>query len=167
MRFTFQCIEAEYRALLELGYKFFDCKTAFSEFKLKGTVNQGQPTVINHIDVDFSLFRASRLGKIFENFNIPGTFFIRLHAKEYNPFDFENFHHLKGLQASGFEIGYHSKIIDQAAIWDEGPALCLRRDLDVMQAMIDAPSIGQELRKSYMHEAELPDPINPPAGCAF
>jgi peptide/nickel transport system ATP-binding protein len=30
-----------------------------------------------------------------------------------------------------------------------------------------APSIGQELSKLYMHDAELPDPLNPPVGCAF
>jgi oligopeptide/dipeptide ABC transporter ATP-binding protein len=30
-----------------------------------------------------------------------------------------------------------------------------------------APSIGQELKNTYMPEAELPDPLNPPGGCAF
>jgi peptide/nickel transport system ATP-binding protein len=30
-----------------------------------------------------------------------------------------------------------------------------------------APSIGQELKSTYMPEAELPDPLNPPGGCAF
>ena len=30
-----------------------------------------------------------------------------------------------------------------------------------------APSIGQELKNKYMPEAELPDPLNPPGGCAF
>ena len=30
-----------------------------------------------------------------------------------------------------------------------------------------APSIGQELSKSYMHDAELPDPLHPPVGWAF
>ena len=29
------------------------------------------------------------------------------------------------------------------------------------------PSIGQELKNTYMPEAELPDPLNPPGGCAF
>jgi oligopeptide/dipeptide ABC transporter ATP-binding protein len=30
-----------------------------------------------------------------------------------------------------------------------------------------APLIGQELKNTYMPEAELPDPLNPPGGCAF
>jgi len=30
-----------------------------------------------------------------------------------------------------------------------------------------APSIGQELKNTYKPEAELPDPLNPPGGCAF
>lgn len=142
MRFTFEYIETEYRSLLAEGYDFVDCKTGFDQFKKDGTINPGTPTAINRIDVDFSLVRAARLGDIFQKLGIPATFFIRLHAKEYNPFDFENFRHLKGLQARGFEIGYHSEIIDQAAIWGEDPASCLRRDLDVLQTMIDAPVAG-------------------------
>lgn len=142
MRFTFKYIEAEYLALLEMGYRFVTCQDAFDQFRTTGTVNGGAPTVINRVDVDFSLVRAGRLAAIFNALGIKATFFVRLHAKEYNPFDFENFRHLRAIAEGGHEIGYHSEIIDQAAIWGDDPADALRRDLRVMEAMLGAPVRG-------------------------
>lgn len=142
MKFTFEYIEAEYRALLEMGYRFVTCQDAFDQFRTIGRVNNGAPTVINRVDVDFSLVRALRLAEIYNSLGISATFFVRLHAKEYNPFDFENFRILKLIAAAGHEIGYHSEIIDQAAIWGEDPATALRRDLAVMEAMLGVPVRG-------------------------
>ena len=39
-------------------------------------------------------------------------------------------------------IGYHSEIVDQAAIWNEDAATTLRRDLAVMEAMLGGPVRG-------------------------
>lgn len=142
MRFTFEYIEAEYRALLEMGYRFVTCQDAFEQFRATGAVNGGEPTVINRVDVDYSVLRAGRLAAIYNSLGIKATFFIRLHAKEYNPFDFENFRHLRAIKKAGHEIGYHSEIVDQAAIWGEDAAIALRRDLAVMEAMLGSPVFG-------------------------
>ena len=142
MRFTFDYIEAEYRSLLTMGYTFVTCQEAFDQFRAMGQLNDGSLTVINRIDVDCSLLRAGRLAKICNALGIKASFFIRLHAKEYNPFDFENFRQLRAIMEAGHEIGYHSEIIDQAAIWSEDAATALRRDLAVMEAMLGAPVRG-------------------------
>lgn len=68
--------------------------------------------------------------------NIRGTFFVRLHAKEYNPFSFENYRCLKFIRKTGHEIGYHSEIIDQSVIWDEDEDDCLRRDIEILNKML-------------------------------
>ena len=90
------------------------------------------------------LVRAGRLAAIYNSLGINATFFIRLHAKEYNPFDFENAFAIYCMirMSSGHEIGYHSEIIDQAAIWDESAHTALRRDLAVMEAMLGTPMRG-------------------------
>ena len=44
---------------------------------------------------------------------------------------------MKSIRDSGHEIGYHSEIVDQAAIWDENAEECLRRDIDVLNRMLD------------------------------
>jgi hypothetical protein len=68
---------------------------------------------------------------------VKGSFFVRLHAPEYNPFSFENYLVLREIRDTGHEIGYHSEVIDQSAIWNEDAAQCLRRDLAVLSAMFD------------------------------
>ena len=65
--------------------------------------------IVNRVDVDFSVKKAKRIWEIFEKLGIKGTFFIRLHAPEYNPFSFENYKIIKEIQNSGHEIGYHSQ----------------------------------------------------------
>ena len=57
MRFTFDYIESEYRSLLTMGYVFVTCQEAFDQFRAMGQVNNGSLTVINRIDVDYSLMR--------------------------------------------------------------------------------------------------------------
>lgn len=130
--FTFSNLESQYQKALELGYKFFTC-CEYVEFKNK----LPQLTIVNRVDIDLSVKKADRLREIFDRLGIKATFFVRLHAPEYNPFSFENYRILKSLRDSGHEIGYHSEIIDQAAIWDEDAADCLRRDIDVLSRMLD------------------------------
>ena len=82
-----------------------------------------------------SVKKAERLGRIFNELGIKASFFIRLHAKEYNPFSFENYRIVKFLIDSGHEIGYHSEINDAAVIWDENAEKCLVRDINVINEM--------------------------------
>ena len=87
------------------------------------------------IDVDYSLKRAEKLSGILKSLGVRGTFFIRLHANEYNPFSFESYRIVKQLQRDGHEIGYHSEIVDAGEIWGERVEECLRRDIDVFNRM--------------------------------
>lgn len=93
-------------------------------------------TIVNRVDIDFSIKKADRLRDIYDRLGIKASFFVRLHAPEYNPFSFENYRILKAIRDSGHEIGYHSEIIDQAAIWDEDADNCLRRDIDILNSML-------------------------------
>lgn len=123
----------------DAGYTVVNCAPYVA---LRDRDEVPQPTPVNRIDIDVSPRKAARLGAIYRELGIPGTFFVRLHAREYNPFDFENYRVLKALAADGHEIGYHSEIEDQAAIWDESPEDCLLRDLAIMEAMFGAKVLG-------------------------
>ena len=130
--FTFANLESQYKSALELGYQFLTC-AEYAERKL----NLTDLKVVNRVDIDVSVKKADRLRGIFDRLGIKASFFIRLHAPEYNPFSFENYRILKGIRDSGHEIGYHSEIIDQARIWDEDEADCLRRDIDTLNRMFN------------------------------
>ncbi len=131
--FTFASIEAQYNAALDAGYEFMTC----ADYVRLRRKNKLPPlSVVNRVDIDLSVKKADRLRDIFDRLGIKASFFVRLHAPEYNPFSFENYRILKAIRDSGHEIGYHSEIIDQAAIWKEEPVECLKRDIDMLNLML-------------------------------
>jgi hypothetical protein len=132
INFTFSYLHDQYAALIDAGYSVMSCRQYVDADK-DNLISQ--KIIVNRVDIDLSVKKADRLRKIYADLNIPATFFLRLHAKEYNPFDFENYKIIKNIISDGHEIGYHSEIMDQAAIWQEDPAVCLRRDIAVMEAM--------------------------------
>ena len=131
-RFTFSNLEEQYTAAIEAGYHFITCEQYALNKEQLHTF-----TVVNRVDIDFSCKKAGRLLELFEGLGLKATFFVRLHAPEYNPFSFENYRILKDIRDRGHEIGYHSEIVDQAAIWKEDAAECLIRDLATLNGMLD------------------------------
>jgi len=130
--FTFANLEAQYKAALDAGYEILTC---IDYVERRETLPER--VIVNRVDIDLSVKKADKLREIYSRLGIKASFFVRLHAPEYNPFDFENYRVLKALRDDGHEIGYHSEIIDQAAIWGEDAADCLRRDIDVLNRMLE------------------------------
>jgi hypothetical protein len=130
--FTYSNIEEQYKEIKNLGYKFITCEEYVAKKKNK-EIND--LTVVNRVDIDFSVKKTKSLIDIFNRLDIKTTFFLRLHAPEYNPFSFENYKIIKYLIDSGHELGYHSEIIDQATIWKEDAEKCLLRDIDIINRM--------------------------------
>lgn len=135
--FTFRNLEKEYRSVLEAGYEVITCSEyAHHQKSLPDRV------IVNRVDIDLSVKKADRLREIYDRLEIKATFFVRLHASEYNPFSFENYRILKAIRDSGHEIGYHSEVIDEAAIWNESASDCLSRDIDILARMLDIKVLG-------------------------
>lgn len=133
IRFTFDYIESQLVSALEAGYVFVTCKEYIS---LKA-INKVPPLcLVNRVDIDLSCKKAKRLAEIFNKIGVKASFFVRLHAAEYNPFSFENYLILKFIKNSGHEIGYHSEIIDQSVIWAEEAGDCLLRDIKIINEML-------------------------------
>jgi len=132
--FTFENIKNQYQAALQAGYKFITCEKYYYLRKNKNLPNK---CIVNRIDIDLSIKKAEKLGRIFKELEIVGTFFIRLHAPEYNPFSFDNYRIVRQLIRDGNEIGYHSEVIDQSVIWNEDAGVCLERDIDIINKMYD------------------------------
>lgn len=136
-KFTWENLEKEYQSLVDAGYDIITCR----EYVLNKQSLKSK-TVVNRIDIDFSVKKVDVMLDIFRNLGIKGTFFVRLHAPEYNPFSFENYRILKRLVDDGHELGYHSEVIDQGKIWDEDPKDCLIRDIEVLERMLNVKISG-------------------------
>lgn len=130
MKFTFDFLEREYQSLIQAGYTFITC----SDFAQKKTSKMlPYNIVVNRVDIDFSLKKTEKLVDIFNKLGIKASFFLRLHAPEYNPLAFESYRIIRKIIDSGHELGYHSEIVDQAAIWGEDPEQCLLRDIKTIE----------------------------------
>ncbi len=130
-QFTFKNIKAEFEAVLDEGYRVITCY----EYIGYKTALEKEKILVNRVDIDYSVKKTAILVEIFNDLNIKATFFLRLHAPEYNPFSFENYRIIKHLIESGHELGYHSEVIDQSLIWNENAAECLKRDIEVINTM--------------------------------
>ncbi len=133
-QFSFFSIEKQLTVGVELGYCFLNIEEYLERRYAR---NLPELTVVTRVDIDYSCKKAKRIAEIFNILGIKGSFFVRLHAPEYNPFDFENYLCLKFIRDSGHELGYHSEIIDQATIWEEDPGECLMRDVRILENMLD------------------------------
>lgn len=134
--FTYRNLEEYYKQALDSGYKIITCEQYASSKKV--TV----PTIVNRVDIDFSVKKTERLIDIYKKLDIKATFFIRLHANEYNPFSFESYRIIRRIIDEGHEIGYHSEIIDQGVIWNEDPKKCLERDIVTLEKMFNVTIKG-------------------------
>jgi len=138
-RFSFNNIQKQYKEAKNHGYSVVTCEE-FVLRKNNGTLTERM--LINRVDIDFSVKKAERLGHIFKNLGIKASFFVRLHAPQYNPFSFENYRILKSLLVSGNEIGYHSEVIDQFEIWNESLEENLLRDIEIINRMFNMKISG-------------------------
>lgn len=130
MQFTFKYIEEQYQAALDAGYNILTCEEFVYHKK-----RLPEKALVNRVDIDFSVKKTSRLVDIFNKLGIKASFFLRLHAPEYNPFSFENYRIIKHLIESGHELGYHSEVVDQSKIWEEDTTENLLRDIEIINRM--------------------------------
>ncbi len=136
--FTYETLELQFREVLDENYKVYTCLDFFEN---KSNITSSK-ILVNRVDIDLSVKKTKRLIDIFNKLNIKASFFLRLHAPEYNPFSFENYKIIKYLLESGHELGYHSEVIDQSVIWNEDAESCLKRDVDVINRMFNTEIKG-------------------------
>lgn len=135
--FNFDNLESQLKVALNEGYQFYTIEEFIAK---KEELND--LSIVLRIDVDFSIKKVRPLLALLNDLAIKATWFIRLHAPEYNPFSFEGYRIIRDLIDSGHELGYHSEIVDQAAIWNENASDCLVRDLAVLETMFNVKIKG-------------------------
>jgi hypothetical protein len=141
--FYFEDLEVNFREVIQLGFDFLSCK---KYCELKATKTLPKHLIIIRVDVDFSLKKAIPMLEIFKKLEIRATFFIRLHAEEYNPFSLENYPIIRRMIAEGHEVGYHSEVIDLASQWNETPEKLMTRDIKILKLIS-----GSEIEGSASH----------------
>jgi hypothetical protein len=137
MKFTFENLAEQLRQAISMGYSFLTCEE-WANGTNKSTTGK---CIVLRVDVDEALDRLPKLLEMFEGLHVKASIFVRLHGP-YNIFSFENYRIIRNAISLGHEIGYHSEVVDQAAIWGESQADCLRRDIRVLTEIFDYKIVG-------------------------
>lgn len=138
-QFTFQSIKKQYETALKMDYQFITCEQFYHKKKNELLIGK---LIVNRVDIDISVKKAEKLIDMFNELDIKASFFVRLHASEYNPFSFENYRIIKKLLKGKHELGYHSEVIDQSVIWNEDAKDCLERDIEIINRMFNTRIVG-------------------------
>ena len=135
--FALKKLGDDIRLAMDHGYRFITCRE-WAELPNKP---EQKNVVVLRIDVDDSINSLQQLLELCYQLGIRGSLFLRLHGS-YNPFSFENYRVIREAIKNGFEIGYHSEVVDQSAIWGEDGELCLKRDVEVLSRMFNHEVVG-------------------------
>jgi hypothetical protein len=114
---------------LHLGYKFY----TFNNY-IEGSTKE-QCIILRH-DIDFSIERALEMAKIEHSLGVPGTYFFRLHAKTYNPYEFKSYLILRQIRDMGHEVGLHTEALDVEYITKENSLDIFRREKEILEQIL-------------------------------
>jgi hypothetical protein len=123
---------AHYRELIgtavDLGYQF----ATFSEHE---RVDAKRLLLMRH-DVDLSVDNALTFARIEAELGVRATYFVRLHARQYNPFEYHTYKKLREIEALGHELGLHYEPGFADAV-GEDPARMVHREKTMLESLLD------------------------------
>lgn len=128
--FTYRHYKEVIRSAKNKGYQFY----TLGEYTTKK--NMKSPVIVMRHDIDFSIEKAYVIAKIEKKLNINSTYFVRLHSKTYNAFEFKNYLLLKEMIEMGHEIGLHYEVLDFALVTKEDPINVLKKEKIVLERML-------------------------------
>ena len=116
----------------ELGYVF----TTFRDYE---KVSDSNRLIILRHDIDYSITRALEIAKIESDLNIKATYFVRLHSKDYNPFEFKVYIKLREIVKLGHELGLHFEALDVSHITAEDEINVFKREKTILENILNQP----------------------------
>jgi len=131
--FTF----AHYREILE---KALDLGYVFNTFDGYEEVSAPRLILLRH-DIDLSLDNCLRLARIEHELGVQSTFFVRVHARLYNPFEFQSYKKLREIESLGHEMALHYEPGFALAV-DEDEELMVRREKTILESVLNHPVVS-------------------------
>ncbi len=98
--------------------------------------------VILRHDIEHYPDRAVEFAKIEAEFGFISTYFVRVHAKAYNIFNYKVYYDLKSIIEMGHEVGLHTEPIDFSRTSGEDPEKVFQKELEVLRVILSYPVKG-------------------------
>ena len=134
--FTFKHLKEIYTKALDLDYKIYTLKEYFAS-----NINY-KKILINRVDIDLDIFKAKKIAEIFNDLGIHGTFFVRLHAQEYNLLSPKSKKILDYIISTGNEVGLHHECVDMGKCWKQDPNVIMKVNLDLLEKILGMKVCG-------------------------
>ena len=121
---------------LTSGYRIY----CFRDW-VNGTLHGNRTLLLRH-DVDVSLENAVRLAKVEAELGISATYFIRLHARYYQPLTPESWTYLNELRQGGADIGLHYERNFYEITGNDDHVEMLAQDVKILSSILGEPIGG-------------------------
>jgi len=118
---------------IDLGYEF-------STFADHEQVDSPRLILMRH-DIDLSLENCLRFARIEHELGVRSTYFVRVHARLYNPFEYHSYQKLREIEALGHELALHYEPGFALAV-KEDEELMVRREKAILEAILDHPVVS-------------------------
>lgn len=118
---------------LEMGY-------VFSTFATHESVTAPRQFLMRH-DIDLSVENCLEFARIEHELGIAGTYFVRVHARLYNPFEFHIYRKLREIENLGHELGLHYEPGFAMAVGEDELQM-VRREKAILEAILDHPVVS-------------------------
>lgn len=123
---------AHYREILEkalyLGY-------VFNTFAGYEAVDSPRLILMRH-DIDLSLENCLRFARIEHELGVQSTFFVRVHARLYNPFEFQSYQKLREIESLGHELALHYEPGFALAVGEDEESM-VRREKTILESVLN------------------------------
>ncbi len=128
--FTFEHYEQILKTAKDAGYNFIS---------MEDFANGKRPDkflIIRH-DIEFSPSAALKFAEIEYKFGVKATYFIRVHADNYNPFGFKTYYAFKKIIELGQDIGLHYEHLDFSEITNHDPYEVIIKEKNLLELVFD------------------------------
>jgi hypothetical protein len=132
--FTFAHYEFLLTEGLRLGYRF-------SDFKSHADIPKEEKLILLRHDIDLSVRNALRFARIEKELGIVATYFVRVHAHLYNPFQVDAYRILREIKEMGHEMGLHYEP-GFAALFGEDAGHMILREKKIVEAVLDTTVVS-------------------------
>ena len=128
---------SHYRELLQTA---LDLGYVFATFAEHEPVDADKLFLLRH-DIDLSVDKAFAFANIEAEMGIRATYFVRVHARFYNPFELETYKKLRGIENLGHEMGIHYEPGFADAV-DEDAVAMVKREKAIFEALLGHPVVS-------------------------
>ncbi len=140
--FTFEHYEYILKTAKDKGYEFISMED-FANGK-----RADKFLIIRH-DIEFPPPSALEFAKIENKVGAKATYFVRVHADNYNPFGFKTYNAIKKIIELGHDIGLHYEHLDFADITKEDPSTVILKEKKLLELLFDMQIRGIAPHKDF------------------